>query len=101
MHAVRAGHTVTRHHDDRFPNAASRLPGRRRFGHLAGRCDTPAAGCTGFDAESAEDDVPDGPVHRPTQMNDRIAPDDPTSAPVMMSRSFESMKPTADAAHPE
>ncbi len=34
-------------------------------------------------------------------MNERIAPDDPTSAPVMISRSFDSMKPAADAAHPE
>ena len=31
----------------------------------------------------------------------RIAPEEPTSAPVMMRRSFESMKPAADAAQPE
>src|ERR1041384_1690940 len=34
-------------------------------------------------------------------MYDRIAPLEPTSAPVMMSRSFCSMKPAAAAVHPE
>ena len=31
----------------------------------------------------------------------RIAPEEPTSAPVTISRSFESMKPVAAAAQPE
>ena len=34
-------------------------------------------------------------------MYDRIAPLDPTSAPVTISRSFDSMKPVAAAAQPE
>ena len=34
-------------------------------------------------------------------MYDRYAPDDPTSAPVTMSRSFSSRKPDAAAAQPE
>ena len=34
-------------------------------------------------------------------MYDRIAPLEPTSAPVTMSRSFDNMKPVAAAAHPE
>jgi hypothetical protein len=34
-------------------------------------------------------------------MYDRIAPLEPTSAPVTISRSFESMKPVAAAAQPE
>ena len=32
---------------------------------------------------------------------ERMAPDEPTSAPVTMSRSFDSMKPAAAAAQPE
>src|SRR6476619_6251809 len=31
----------------------------------------------------------------------KIAPDEPTSAPVMINRSFDSMKPAAAAAQPE
>ena len=34
-------------------------------------------------------------------MYDRIAPEDPTSAPTTISRSLDSMKPVAAAAHPE
>jgi len=34
-------------------------------------------------------------------MYDRIAPLEPTSAPTTISRSLESMKPVAAAAHPE
>jgi hypothetical protein len=34
-------------------------------------------------------------------MYERIAPDDPTSAPVTMRRSLESMKPGRGRAHPE
>ncbi len=34
-------------------------------------------------------------------MYERIAPLDPTSAPVTISRSFDSMKPVAAAAQPE
>ena len=34
-------------------------------------------------------------------MYDRMAPEEPTSAPVTISRSLPSMKPVADAAQPE
>ena len=34
-------------------------------------------------------------------MYDKIAPEDPTKAPVTINRSFESINPAAAAAHPE
>ena len=38
------------------------------------------------------------PLH---MMYDRMAPDDPTRAPVIISRLLDSVKPMPQAAHPE
>ena len=52
-------------------------------------------------AEAAGDHAEEVAVHRRHMMYDRIAPLEPTSAPVTISRSFDSMKPVAAAAQPE
>jgi hypothetical protein len=60
-------------------------------------CPLPAA----LAAEAAEDDVEERAFIARHMMYDRIAPLEPTSAPVMIRRSFCSMKPAAAAVHPE
>ena len=50
--------------------------------------------------ERAEEHVGERPVHRRHMMTERIRPDDPSSAPAMMSSLFSSTKPIATADRP-
>jgi hypothetical protein len=73
--------------------------------HLSGRLGTAGGwqpAVPPVSPEAAGDDADEVAIHRLAHMMyERIAPLDPTSAPVTIRRSFESMKPVAAAAQPE